>query len=372
MRMLFLSAVTAIAVVGHAAQADNGFEDRLLAKFQIRNQEDVGALRKQVADTVAEATALKDVDPDKGIELLRDLRNRMDGVKILTGAQRREFTDAMQPVVLELRDQSLANRRDRASRRLEDFRDFLVVGGYEGRYPGRSGNHKWEPANFISPNGQARLGKLVSLSRGSLSLKFGLKDEVIAPPFYPLIQVFGGFYVYDKTLNHHVFLTNREFYSYVWQPILQRYLTDDSILRPPVSPIEALRVPEPGILKTTVDSGVYFLRSLPAQEPIPGLGSNESPFLDYLALRVGTKLLPTELNRMYPRDLQDRLLGLSEIQWSAAHRAVMLMRSRDLSVSPLFAEILREETDKLLRSEYANFSQIESNRAIFYIFSKLK
>ena len=32
----------------------------------------------------------------------------------------------------------------------------------------------------------------------------------------------------------------------------------------------------------------------------------------------------------------------------------------------------RDVAMKVLRSEYANFSQIESNRAIFYIFSKLK
>src|SRR5262249_17827054 len=149
----------------------------------------------------------------RGLEILRDVRNRMDKFKLLSPADRRSLNDLLQPLTAELRDLSLLKRREKASQKLDAFRDFLVVGGYEGRFPGRSGADQWEPANFTSSDGKTRLGKLFAVSRDRVSHKFGDRELHVQPPLFPLIQVFGGFYVYDKSLNHHVFLTNREFFE---------------------------------------------------------------------------------------------------------------------------------------------------------------
>jgi hypothetical protein len=84
------------------------------------------------------------------------------------------------------------------------------------------------------------------------------------------------------------------------------------------------------------------------------------------------KGLPVPINRVYSREMQDRLIGFSPIQLSAARRTLYLLQIRDTRVSPLFAEILRDETTKLLKSEYSGFSESEANRAILYLFVKLK
>ena len=57
---------------------------------------------------------------------------------------------------------------------------------------------------------------------------------------------------------------------------------------------------------------------------------------------------------------------------SAARRTLVLLQAKGVSVSPVYAEIMRDETTKLLKSEYANFSENEANGAVLFIFGKLK
>ena len=142
-----------LTVVSPAAASDE-VEALLLYKFAVQNKIEAERLRTFVTDTVAKAKELKDTDPDQGIDSLRGAVNRIDSVK-LNATDRRTLIDFMQPVVQELRDASLAKRREKASRNLEAFKNYLEVAAFEGRYPGRSGSEKWEPAYFTSPDGQA-------------------------------------------------------------------------------------------------------------------------------------------------------------------------------------------------------------------------
>jgi len=188
----------------------------------------------------------------------------------------------------------------------------------------------------------------------------------------PLIQVFGGFYVFDRQNAHHVFLTNREFYDAVWLRLVHEYDLTDSVTKPKLTAAEAIRVADKVRLRATIESGEYFLRNLPGLEPIPGVGDNEDDFLAFVAQSLMHKGLPIPINRVYSRELQDRLVGFSTMQLSAARRTLFLLQVKDASVSPVFVEIMRDETTKLLKSEYSGFSESESNRAILYLFSKLK
>jgi hypothetical protein len=121
-----------------------------------------------------------------------------------------------------------------------------------------------------------------------------------------------------------------------------------------------------------IESGVYFLRALPGAEQIAGIGANEDAFLAYLAQALVQKGLPIPINRVYARELQDRLVGFSAQQWSAARRTLFVLQARDVKVSPASGEFLRDETAKLLKSEYSGFTETETNRAVLYIFAKLK
>src|SRR6185295_17792307 len=96
---------------------------------------------------------LKDADPEEGIHLLRIAVNRMDNVKLLAPSERRSLLDLIGPIVQELREVSLAKRREKASRRLDAFKEYLESIALEVRYPGRSGADGWEPAVFMSPDG---------------------------------------------------------------------------------------------------------------------------------------------------------------------------------------------------------------------------
>jgi hypothetical protein len=49
-----------------------------------------------------------------------------------------------------------------------------------------------------------------------------------------------------------------------------------------------------------------------------------------------------------------------------------LLEARNVKVSPAGGEFLRDETMKLLKSEYSGFTETETNRAVLYIFAKLK
>lgn len=354
------------------AAASDEVEALLLQKFNVRRQVEAERLRVFVADTVAKAKELKDVNPDQGIDLLRAAVNLIDDVKSLNGTERRALFDLMQPVVQELRDMSLSKRREKASRRLEAFRDYLEVAAFEGRYPARSGSDKWEPANFISPEGQSRVGKLIGIGTGAVIFKFAQKEENVSPLALPLIQVFGGVYVFDRQNAHHVFLTNREFYDSVWSHLVHNYQLDDSTSKPNLTTTELTRVADKARLRATIETGEFFLRALPGVEPIPGVGDNEGAFLEFVAQTLMHKGLPVPINRIYTRELQDRLVGFSPMQLSAARRTLFLLQSKDASVSPVYAEIMRDETTKLLKSEYSGFSESEANRAILYLFGKLK
>ncbi len=354
--------------------AADEFEEILLYKFSVQKQLDVERARAFVNETVNKAKEIKEIDPDRGIDLLRAATNRIDEVKLMSALERRAMVEVVQPLVLELRDLSLQKRREKASRRIEAFKDYLEVSAYEGRYPGRSGIAAWEPAIFMAPDGQSRPGKLLGLGTGAgaVTLKYGIKEITSAPMPLPLIQVFGGFYVLDKSTGHHVFLTNREFYTSVWSPLVRQFDAEDIPGKKKLTPAEIARGQDDRRLKTSIDSGEFFIRSLTNLEPIPGVGDDESAFLEYLTQSVMHKGLPQPVDRIYSREMQDRLVGFSKMQLSAVRRSLFLLLAKDVAVSPIYAEIMRDETAKLLRSEFLGFSENEANRAILFLFSKLK
>jgi hypothetical protein len=370
-RVIALVSALGLACVGPVAAADE-FEALLLDTFKTQNQVDARKLRDEVVAAVAKANDLKETDPDRGIELLRAASNSMDRVKLLSGAERKAMSELLRPAILELRDLSIRKRRDLASIRLDAFKEYLQFSAYEGRYPGRSGADHAEPAYFMAPDGSSRVGKLLSLGTGVITFKFDLKERNQFPLTFPVIQVFGGFYVYDQSFGYQTFLTNREFFDHVLMPLVKEYDRSDAPGKTKRTPAEAARAPDLRRLKSGIDSGEFFLRTLPDTEPIPGVSSNEDPFLEFVAQKLIHKGLPVPVDRIYSHELQDRLEGLSRIQLSAVRRTLHLLQLKGTAVSPLYAEILREEVTQLLKSEYANFTQNEINRSVLYIFSKLK
>ena len=325
-----------------------------------------------VNDAVARAKEIKETDPDKGIDILRSATNRIDEVKLMNGIERRAMVEIVQPLVIECRDLSLLKRREKASVRVEAFKDYLEISAYEGRYPGRSDMAQWEPALFMTPDGKSRPGKLMAIATGIVTVKYKAKEENVPALPLPLIQVFGGFYVFDKNVGHHVFLTNREFHETIWSRLVRQYDSEDSPSRKRLTAEEKARLKDDARLRASIDSGEFFLRSLPNLEPIPGVGRDEGDFLEFIAQTLMNKGMPLTVDRIYPSELQDRLAGFSKMQLSAVHRSLFLLHAKDVSLSPLYIEIMRDETAKLLRSEFAGFTESETNRAIQYLFSKLK
>lgn len=371
MRPLHVIAIFSFLIATPLPAADE-LQDLLLDKFRSQNQLDHERLRTVVVEAVTKAGELKETDPDRGIDLLRVASNRIDGVKLLNVAERKALTELIQPLIAECRDNSLRKRRERASLRVDAFKEYLEISAFEGRFPGRSGAEHWEPANFMAPDGTSRVGRLYTLGTGAITFKFGPKELHQPPSNFPLIQVFGGFYVFDKNAGYQVFLTNREFYDSVLLPLVREYDRSDTPGKTLRTTAELARRPNPRRLQASIDSGEFFLRSLPDLEPIPGVSANEGPFLEFVAQSLMHKAMPISIDRIYPVDLQDRLVGFSKIQLSAVRRSLQLLQAKDVAVSPLYAEIMREETSQLLKSEYANFGQGEINRAVLYIFSKLK
>lgn len=371
----FMRLRSLIVVLGllatNSARADDELQELLFHKFKLQNQAEAKTLRDDVAIAVEKATALKETDPDQGIDLLRAAANRVDGVKLLSGAERKALADQVKPLLTELRGISLQRRRDKASNWLEAFKEYLEVSAFEGRFPGRS-DSKWEPAVFMTPDGVSRVGKLYTLGTGLITFRYGNKEQNQLPATFALIQVFGGFYVYDFQAGHQIFMTNREFYDYVVRPFVRDYDRADVPGRTRLTAAEMARRPIQKLLDHSIATGEFFLRSLPDLEPIPGIGSNEAPFFEFLAQTLLNKSLPVPLERVYPTDLQDRLLGFSKMQLSAVRRTLLLLQAKDTAVSAFYAEILRDEVTQLLKSEYTNFSPSEINRAVLYIFSKLK
>lgn len=343
-------------------------EDILVEKFRTRTIVDSAAARKVVIDAVGRAAELKEADPERGLEILRAATNQVDAVQSLTPADRRAMTELVQPVLAELRDVALQKRRVQASMRIDAFKRYLEISGYEGRYPGRANPEKWEPAAFMAPDGTTRMGKLYAMGTGLITFKYGREERNQSPGTLPVIQVFSGLYVFDKLTGYHVFLTNREFYDFVWMPILRDYRREQFEQKAKRVPVGADDSP---LLNASVASGEYFLRDLPNLPAIPGIGEDVPAFLEHFAQVLVQKGIPISVERIYDLDLQERLAGSDKIKLSAIRRVVHLLKLKNASVSPLYAEIMREETTQLLTSEYAGFTQPELNRAILYIFSKL-
>jgi hypothetical protein len=367
-------AIAALVVLSAAAfaPASEELEALLLHKFGVQNKLETERLRVAVTEAVTKAKELKDIDPDQGIEILRLAVHRIDTVKLLNPSDRRSLLDFIQPLVQELRDASLLKRRELASRRLDAFKDYLEVTALEGRFPGRSGVEKWEPASFMASDGQSRVGKLFALSDRAVTHKFGIKELNVVPLVLPVIQVFGGFYVYDRPTGYHIFLSNREFHAKVWAPLIAEFETADVPGKRRLTATELARTGDKVRWQAEIDTGEYFLRALPDLEPIPGVGANEDPFLAFLALSLMSNGLPTPVDRIYSKELRDSLVGFAPIKMSAARRTLRLLEAKGARVSPLYTEIMRDETSKLLKSEFAGFSETEANRAVFYVFSKLK
>src|SRR5262245_18869546 len=116
-----LIAIVLLASAPISTRADDGFEDLLIKKFQAQRVADYKQLEAAVDDAKLQAEKLKDTDPDRGIEILRDIRNRMDNVKLISMTERRAQLEKLQPVVAELPDLSLRKRREKASMRLDAF-----------------------------------------------------------------------------------------------------------------------------------------------------------------------------------------------------------------------------------------------------------
>jgi hypothetical protein len=288
---------------------------------------------------------------------------------------RRAMIDQMQPVMNDLRRVSLMKRRAKASKALDAFREYLEITALESRYPGRAAADSadsWEPAFFMAVTGKTRLAKLVKMSTTYVTRQYDVQKELVTPAAIPTIQVFGGLYVFDHNTGHHLFLSNREFYDSVWTKFLDQYHASDVPGKKRLTGAEVARPANPRRLKAQIDSGEYFLRGMPNLEPIPGVGNDESHFLEYVATNLRDRGLPVEIDRIYPRDLQETLVGFNKMQLSATKRTLHLLQAKNVTVSTLYAEILREEVTKVLKSEYANFIDSESNRAVQYIFSKLK
>ncbi len=51
---------------------------------------------------------------------------------------------------------------------------------------------------------------------------------------------------------------------------------------------------------------------------------------------------------------------------------MQMLRQKGIAASKLYAEILREETAAVIRSEYDNFDGDVMNRTLVYVFSKLR
>lgn len=350
----------------------NDFEEILFLKFHEQNKLATEKLRAHVNDAAAKAKELQDESPETGLELLREAFRRLDAARMLPPTERRAMSEVLKPLLVELRGRSILKKRLRAVDRMEAFREYLTTTAIEGKYPGRSGPEHWEPAYFTTPDGQSRLGMLYRLGTATVSVQFGREQKEFVALTLPIIQVFGGFYVFDLHVGHHLFLTNREYYQYVFRPYAREFTQEGTLSRLQDVMVKFDQAEARPEVKAQIQSGEFFLRTLASREPIPGVGDREFEFNEFLTQKVVRTGLPMAVDRMYPGELFDRLKGMSLIQMSATRRAVFLMRAKEIVVSNLYAEILREETAKLLRSEYAGFSEQEMNRTLVYVFGKIR
>jgi hypothetical protein len=346
------------------------FESRLLQKFDSNSKADVEKLRQFVDASVTQAKAVKETDPDAALELLRQASIRIDSLTLLPYAERKSLTEGIRPILQEMRDQVLLRKRIEATKKVGYFRDYLEHVAPELRNPGRSGADHWEPAYAFDPAGRPQLIQLLKTSGDGIFFKAGIEDKKMPTKYFPWLNVAGGVYVFDVAVGHHMWMSNRQFFNSIFMPLVDSYVAENPRSRGIGARSRSISDP---LLQGEIDSGVFFLRGLSGVQPIPGIIENqESEFLDFAAQRVLNKALPTTVSRIYDRDMFERLSGLTTTQISAVARSIQMLRQKGVATSKLYAEILREETSSLIRSEYGNWDDASMNRALIYVFSKLR
>ena len=367
--MTRLLAALALLVSFAGVRADD-IESRLLQKFEGNAKANVEKLRKFVDDSVTQAKAVKDADPDTALEILRQASIRIDRTTLLSYAERKSLTEGIRPILHEMRDQVLLRKRVEATKTLSRFRDYLENVAPELRNPGRSGPglDRWEPAYGFDPGGRPQLVQLQSVF--ALRFKDGAKDKTMQPNYFPWVQVGGGVYVYDLAVNHHMWMSNQQFFTSIFMPLVDAYVAEDRRNRGVGARSRSVSDP---LLQAEVDNGIFFLRGLTGIQPIPGLIENQEPeFLEWAAQHLLQKGLPTQISRIYDREMLEQLPTLTPRQWSAVARSLQMLRQKGVAASKLYAEILREETASLIRSEYDNFDDAAMNRTLVYVFGKLR
>jgi hypothetical protein len=365
--MTRLLASFALLVVLAGVRADD-IESRLLEKFDRNAKIQVEKLRQFVDASVTQAKAIKESDPEGALEMLRQASVRIDRTALLSYADRKNLTEGIRPILHEMRDQVLQRKRVEASKKVSLFRDYLENVATDLRNPGRSNTDHWEPAYGFDPAGRPQLVQLESIF--GLQFKPGHGDKAMTPTYFPWLQVAGGVYVYDIAVNHQMWMSNQDFFRSIFMPLVDAYVAEDPRNRGIGARSRSTSDP---LLQGEVDSGVFFLRGLTGIQPIPGLIENqETEFLEWAAQRLLHKALPTPINRIYDRDMLDRLSSLTPRQLSAVARSLQMLRQKGVAASVLYAEILREETASLIRSEYNNFDDAAMNRTLVFVFSKLR
>ena len=360
----------AIALLLSVAQvrADD-VESRLFQKFDRNGKAEVEKLRQFVDASVTQAKAVKESDPDAALELLRQASIRIDSLSLLPYADRKALSDGIRPILQEMRDQVLLRKRLEATKKVALFRDYLEHVAPDLRNPGRSGPDHWEPAYGFDPAGRPQLIQLLKTSGDGVFFKAGIEDKKMPTKYFPWLQVAGGVYVFDVSVGHHMWMSNQQFFNSVFMPLVDAYVLENPRYRGIGARSRSTSDP---LLQGEVASGAFFLRGLAGVPPIPGIIENQEPeFLEWAAQRLMNKALPTAMSGIYDREMLDRLSGLTTTQISAVHRSVQMLRQKGVATSKLYAEILREETSSLIRSEYGNWDDGAMNRALIYAFAKL-
>ncbi len=132
------------------------------------------------------------------------------------------------------------------------------------------------------------------------------------PTYFPWIQVGGGVYVYDLSVGHHMWMSNRQFFTSIFMPLVDAYVAEDRRNRGIGARSRSVSDP---LLQAEADSGVFFLRGLAGIQPIPGLVENqETEFLEWAVQRLLQKGLPTQMSRIYDREMLEQLSSLTPRQ----------------------------------------------------------
>ena len=349
-------------------------ESALLRKFESYNKLDVDQARAIVKEASEKALALKESDPEKGLESLRLASRRIDAVKLLPYQDRKALDELVKPLVKELRDNLLQKRRVAAIASPVGFRDYLELVAPDMRNPGRTGPDRWEPALFSGNTPQAHLGKLKKVATDRITEEIRSEDKGNDPKTNVWIQVFGGFYVYDLNANHTVFLKNREFFEHVLLRFAKDYANADPRVRASDIAAEFARVANSERLRKEVGSGLFFLRGVAGASPIPGVPEDkEQDFFEYAADQLTRKGMPVTADRIYDRAMLDALPGFRLFHFSAMHRSLLLLDVKGVGSSTLYGEILRSETKAVLETEFpAGYPEQDYNRALQFVFGQLR